>query len=94
MEGQHIDFGTRPWMERWARPECRSYPDADVESLVAALWPDDRFSDVFQIKAGYLLAARVEDDLALPRGCDDPLFAELTAMVLADLKSNGLLDRL
>jgi hypothetical protein len=51
------------------------------------------FSDVFQVKAGYLLAARTEDGLPLPSGQLDPLVAELTEMVSADLRNAGLPER-
>ncbi|OBK33738.1 hypothetical protein A5658_12875 [Mycobacterium sp. 1245111.1] len=53
------------------------------------LWPDDSFSDVFQIRAGYLLAARAEDGLPMPGGQEDPLFAELTELISADLRRAG-----
>ena len=63
------------------------------EALVAELWPDSLFSDVFQVKAGYLLAARTEDGLPLPSGQHDPLVAELTEMVSADQRNAGVPER-
>ena len=41
---------------------------------------------MFQVKAGSLLAARAEDGLRLPSGQEDPLIAELTEMISADLR--------
>lgn len=80
------------WVERWTRPDSRSHPSPGVEALIAELWPDDAYSDVFQIKAGYLLAALVEDGQPLPGRREDPLVGELTEMVLADLREAGLPD--
>jgi hypothetical protein len=57
------------------------------------VWPDPEFSEVFRIKAGYLLAARVEDQLPLPQHRDDPLAAQLAQMVYADLRHDGLPGR-
>lgn len=48
------------------------------------------FSALFRIKAGYLLAARAEDQLALPRQASDPLAVELAEMVYQDLRDDGL----
>lgn len=45
---------------------------------------------MFRIKAGYLLAARAEDSLALPTGPDDPLTSQLAQMVYRDLCDDGL----
>ena len=87
------DRGPLSWDERWTRPGSRSQPSQDVEALVAELWPDTSFSDVFQVKAGYLLAARAEDGLPLPSGQLDPLVAELTEMVSAELRNAGLPER-
>lgn len=61
-----------------------------MEELVADLWPAPAFSAVFRIKAGYLLAARAEDQLPLPREPRDPLAAELAQMVYQDLRDDGL----
>lgn len=80
------------WEERWTRPDRRSYPSASVEALIAELWPDDAYSDVFQVKAGYLLAALEEDGRPLPGRQEDALVRELTEMVLADLRNAGLPD--
>jgi hypothetical protein len=79
-----------PWTQRWTHTQHRSEPDEAIEDLVAALWPAPEFSAVFRIKAGYLLAARAEDQLALPRQASDPLAAELTQMVYQDLRDDGL----
>ena len=85
--------GRLSWDERWTRPAWRSQPGLDVEALIADLWPDRLFCDVFQVKAGYLLAARAEDGLPLPSGQEDPLIAELTEMISADLRCAGLPER-
>lgn len=57
---------------------------------MTAVWPAPNYSAVFRIKAGYLIAARAEDRLPLPRSEDDPLAAELAQMVHADLRADGL----
>lgn len=79
-----------PWTQRWTRTPYRSEPDEVMEELVVALWPAPAFSAVFRIKAGYLLAARAEDQLPLPRHAHDPLAVELTEMVYQDLRDDGL----
>lgn len=79
-----------PWTQRWTHTLHRSEPDDAIEDLVAALWPAPEFSAVFRIKAGYLLAARAEDQLALPRQASDPLAVELAQMVYQDLRDDGL----
>lgn len=81
---------TLPWTQRWTRTQHRSEPDEQTEALVAALWPAPQFSALFRIKAGYLLAARAEDQLALPRQASDPLALELAEMVYQDLRDDGL----
>lgn len=81
---------TLPWTQRWTRTQHRSDPDEALEELVATLWPAPQFSAVFRIKAGYLLAARAEDELALPRQASDPLAVELAEMVYQDLRDDGL----
>lgn len=85
--------GTLPWDQRWTHPQYRSQPSQDIEALVAALWPDDSFSDVFQVRAGYLLTARTEDGLPIPSSQKDPLIAQLTKIITADLQRVGLPER-
>ncbi|MGO9103405.1 MAG: hypothetical protein ACLP9Y_29680 [Mycobacterium sp.] len=82
-----------PWDQRWTRPPYRSDPSEDIEALTADLWPDPEHSAVFRIKAGYLLAARAEDGLALPTGPADPLTNQLAQMVYRDLRDDGLPER-
>jgi hypothetical protein len=79
-----------PWDQRWTQPMLRSDPSGDIEDLVADLWPDPRHSAVFRIKAGYLLAARAEDDLPLPNGPTDPVTTQLAQMIYRDLRDDGL----
>lgn len=75
------------WDQRWT---CPLYRSEDIEALIAHLWPDPGHSAVFRIKAGYLLAARVEDGLTLPTGPADPLTGRLAQMVYRDLRDDGL----
>ena len=82
-----------PWDQRWTRTYYRSDPSEATEELAARVWPDPDFSDVFRIKAGYLLQARVEDQLALPADRADPLAAQLAQMVYSDLRHDGLRER-
>jgi hypothetical protein len=79
-----------PWTQRWTRTQYRTDPGEATESLVATLWPAPEFSALFRIKAGYLLAARAEDQLPLPRQTGDPLAVELAEMVYQDLRDDGL----
>ena len=81
------------WDQRWTRTRYRSEPSQQIEDLVTRVWPDPDFSAVFRIKAGYLLAARTEDRLRLPRDRDDPLAAELSPMIYRDLRHDGLPER-
>ncbi|CQD24544.1 hypothetical protein BN1232_06253 [Mycobacterium lentiflavum] len=93
-EGQPVpDRSDVPWDQRWTRPQYRSKPGQDIEDLIARLWPDPRFSAVFRIKAGYLLAARAEEGLPLPSGPQDPLTDQLAQMVYSDLRHDGLPER-
>ncbi len=87
------DRASMSWRQRWTIPEFRSEPDGQTEQLIEALWPESEFSPVFQIKAGYLLAARAEDGLALPRDRQDPMTGELAQMIRDDLRRDGLPDR-
>jgi hypothetical protein len=81
---------TLPWTQRWTRTQHRTEPTEELEELVASLWPAPQFSAVFRIKAGYLLAARAEDQLPLPRQAHDPLTEELAQLVFQDLRDDGL----
>lgn len=78
------------WTQRWTRTQHRNDPDEATEALVASLWPDPQYSALFRIKAGYLLAARAEDQLPLPQQASDPLAVELAEMVYQDLRDDGL----
>ena len=60
---------------------------------MTAVWPDPGFSALFRIKAGYLIAARAEDQLVLPSDRHDPLAAQLAQMVYADLRADGLPEK-
>jgi hypothetical protein len=82
-----------PWDRRWTHTQYRSDPTADQEDLVTAVWPPSDFSGLFRIKAGYLIAARAEDQLVLPIDPHDPLAAQLAQMVYADLRADGLPEK-
>jgi hypothetical protein len=82
-----------PWDRRWTHTQYRTDPSEDQEDLVTAVWPDPGFSALFRIKAGYLIAARAEDQLALPSDRHDPLAAQLAQMVYADLRADGLPEK-
>lgn len=81
---------TLPWTQRWTRTQYRTEPTEELEELAASLWPAPQFSALFRIKAGYLLAARAEDQLSLPRQAQDPLTEDLAQMVFQDLRDDGL----
>jgi hypothetical protein len=85
--------GRPDWRQRWTNPAYQSDPDEDPEALIDRLWPVPAFSGPFRIKAGWLLTARTEDGLALPTHRDDPQVAELTQMIRADLRTDGLPER-
>ncbi|WP_234790994.1 hypothetical protein [Mycolicibacterium wolinskyi] len=82
-----------PWDQRWTNTQYRSDPSEQIEALVATIWSAPDFSAVFRIKAGYLLAARVEDQLRLPTHRHDPLAATLADLVYRDLRHDGLPER-
>jgi hypothetical protein len=84
------DRSALAWDRRWTHTQYRTDPTDDLETLAATVWPSPDYSAVFRIKAGYLIAARAEDRLPLPRDRDDPLAAELAQMVYADLRADGL----
>ena len=82
-----------PWDQRWTDPDWRSEPSEAMETLIEQIWPEPRFSMLFRIKAGYLLASREEDGLAIPTTSDSALARELAAMIYQDLRSDGLPER-
>lgn len=82
-----------PWQQRWTNTAYRLEPTEQIEDLVAQVWPAPDFSAVFRIKAGYLLAARAEEQLPLPSHREDPLAATLAPLILADLRHDGLPER-
>jgi hypothetical protein len=88
-----LDRSHVPWDQRWTRTQYRSDPGEQIEGLVAQIWPAPDFSAVFRIKAGYLLAARAGDHLPLPAHREDPLAAELAALVYSDLRHDGHPER-
>ena len=75
------------WQERWKDPDYRTDPSEELEALVAQIWPQPTFSTMFQILAGYLLAARREDGEPVPTSSRDPLAAQLAPLIDADLAS-------
>lgn len=82
-----------PADRRWSSTQHALEPSPELEDLVAGVWPEPAFSATFQIKAGYLLAARAAQDQVLPRGPEDPLAAELAKLVYEDLRRDGLPER-
>lgn len=88
-----VDRAQLPWDQRWTRTAYRTDPDETLEDLAETLWPAPDFSIEFRIKAGYLLAARAEDDLPLPSQPEEDLTTQLAKLVYADLKSDGLPER-
>jgi len=87
------DLGIRPdptgvpWQQRWTDPDYRTDPSEALEALVAQIWPEPKFSTLFQILAGYLLASRAEDGEPIPTSSRDPLAAQLAPLIEADLAS-------
>lgn len=88
-----LDRSQIPWDQRWTHTRYRTEPSEHIEALAAAIWPDPNFSAVFRIKAGYLLAARAQDQLPLPSRPADPLAEQLAQMIYADLRHDGLPER-
>ncbi|SHV71793.1 hypothetical protein [Mycobacteroides abscessus] len=92
-EEQEAPLDEVPADRRWSSTGHALEPSPELEDLVAAVWPEPAFSVTFQIKAGYLLAARATQDQVLPLGPDDPLAAELAKLVYEDLRRDGLPER-
>jgi hypothetical protein len=88
-----LDRAQVDWQLRWTNPVYLSEPTEDLEALIDHLWPAPDFSGPFRIKAGYLLAARAEDDLTPPAHHEDPLTVELAQMIYSDLRTDGLPER-
>jgi hypothetical protein len=82
-----------PWDRRWTHTQYRTEPSEVQEDLVTSVWPAPDFSALFRIKAGYLIAARAEDQLVAPTDQHDPLAAQLAQMVYADLRADGLPEK-
>ncbi len=78
-----------PWNQRWNNARYRSEPGEELEDLAQRVWPDHQFSTMFQIKAAYLLIARIEDGLPVPDGPQHPLARDLAPMVYDDLRDDG-----
>lgn len=78
---------------RWSSTQHAIDPSPELEDLVEQVWPEPGFSVTFQIKAGYLLAARDAEGLVPPQGPDDPLAVQLAQLVYADLRRDGLPER-
>lgn len=78
-----------PWNQRWNNARYRSEPGEELEDLAQRVWPDHQFSTMFQIKAAYLLIARIEDGLPVPDGPQHPLASDLAPMVYDDLRDDG-----
>ena len=73
--------------DRW-RTAWRSEPSEEIVELVARLWP--RSSDLFAIKAEYLLQCRAEDGQELPQHADGGLGRQMAQLVMDDLVADGL----
>ena len=69
-----------PAMARWTTTVA-SDPTQEIEELTEQVWPGESIG--FQVYAASLLQARSEDQMPLPTGPDDPLAAELGAIVTA-----------
>lgn len=57
--------------------------------MTEMIWPAPQFSVMFQIKAAYLISARIEDQLPVPDGPQHPLAADLAPLVYEDLRADG-----
>jgi len=78
-----------PWNLRWNDARYRSEPGEQVEAMTEMIWPAPQFSVMFQIKAAYLISARIEDQLPVPDGPQHPLAVELAPLVYEDLRVDG-----
>lgn len=78
---------------RWSSTQHAIDPSPELEALVERVWPEPDFSVTFQIKAGYLLAARDAQGQVQPQDQDDPLAAQLAQLVYDDLRRDGLPER-
>ena len=67
-------------MQMW--PDTPWTPDATIEQRVAELWPQHQQNLGFVVLAELLLDARERDALSIPERPDEPLTAQLEAIVL------------
>lgn len=79
-----------PVDQRWSSTRFAIDPSPELEALVERVWPEPDFSVMFQIKAGYLLAAREAQGQVQPQVPDDPLAGQLAQLVYDDLRRDGL----
>ena len=82
-----------PADQRWSSTQFAIDPSPELEALVERVWPEPEFSVTFQIKAGYLLAARDAQGQVQPQDQDDPLATQLAQLVHDDLRRDGLPER-
>ena len=59
-------------------------PQPEIDVLVDEVWPEQTIR--FRVMAGYLMQTRYEDDQPIPETTTDPLKAQFTQLVTAELE--------
>jgi len=90
LEAQEEDEETIPdqsWRDspdRWRRHKDQmGDPEPEIEALTDEVWPEQTIG--FRVMAGYLMQTRYEDSEPIPETPDDPLKAQFTDLVAAEL---------
>ena len=78
-----------PWEGRWRDLRYRAEPTEAIEELVDQVWPSERWTAMFRVVAGYLLATRHEEGLEIPTSPRHFLAERLVPQINEDLAALG-----
>lgn len=76
-----------PWEKRWQHLNYQTPPSEAIEELASHVWPDR--SPMFQVEAGYLLAARAEESRPVPSSPRHRLAYQLAPLIEEALAAAG-----
>jgi hypothetical protein len=78
-----------PWEERWRDLRYRAEPSEAIENLADTVWSPERYTAMFRVVAGYLLATRHEEGLEIPTSPRHALAVKLVPQINEDLIAMG-----